>query len=85
MAHEQLGLLAGEVDTRSVRRFFDVDGRVDSERRGELLQELDNRCGMRSVHGHDSRAAASLLLPPTRFSRRSAGGLTVRIVGGPII
>ena len=47
------------------------------------VEELDDRL-CRVCHGYVSRAAASVLPPPTRFICRSAGGRMVRTFGGPI-
>ena len=60
---------------------------VDAERGDDAVQEIDDRCGVGIGCGigrlfEFSRAAASVLPPPTRFIRRSAAGRgrTVRIV-----
>src|SRR5439155_2662509 len=50
MAHEQLGVVAGDVDPRAVRRLLEIDRGGDAERGRESVQELDDRlCGIR--HG----------------------------------
>ena len=67
MPHEQLGLFAGEVEARAIRRLFDVDRGLNPERRDHAIQKVNDWCG---VHRQLSRAA-SVLPPPTRFMRRS--------------
>jgi hypothetical protein len=52
--------------------FQTSQGRRDAERRHEPVREVNDGRGVRSAH--DSRAAASVEPPPTRFTRRSAGG-----------
>ena len=93
VAHEDLGLLARDVEPRAVGRLLDVDRRVDPKRRGETVQEFENWLGgvwhifssqLSAFSFQFSRAAASVLPPPTRFICRCAGGLTVWIFGGPI-
>src|SRR5581483_1532033 len=74
---QQLGVLALEVDARPVRRLLDREGRLDAERLGELLQKRDNP--LRRILRH-----TAFLPPPTRFTRRSAAGRTVRTFAGPI-
>ena len=58
----------------------------DAERGGEPRQELDDRVAVACLPSLRSllARAASVLPPPTRFTRRSAGGRTLRTLGGPI-
>jgi hypothetical protein len=44
--HEQLGVLAGQVEARPIGRFLDVNGRRDPERSGHAVQKIDDGgCG----------------------------------------
>ena len=88
MPHEQLGLVALEVQARTVGGVLDRHAGVETERGDDLLEKLDNRlCGV----GHRNQlwsfasAAASVFPLPTRFTRRSAAGRTWRTAGGPIM
>src|SRR5439155_26996797 len=73
MTDEELGLAAGDVDARSVRRLLEIDRGGDAERRCEPVQELDDGVGCIS---HSSLAAfavtRSRLWPLLFFRRRLA-------------
>ena len=45
MPHQQLGLLARDVQPRTVVGLVNVNGRRNSQRRDESIQEIDNRLG----------------------------------------
>ena len=87
VAHEQLGLVALEVQTRAVGRVLERHAGVKSERGDHLLEKLDDGlCGVGHRNQLWSFASAASVFPlPARFTRRSAAGRTWRTAAGPIM
>src|SRR5207253_850567 len=75
MTHEQLGVVAGDVDARAVRRLLEIDRSGNAERGGKSVQELDDRlCGIR--HGCLFRpSGVGTAITPLR--RLPLGGLSL--------
>ena len=91
MTHEQLGLVAGQVEARAVGGLFDLDGGRDAKAlTTRFRKSAMGSVGivvLNSIYGLP-RAAASVLPPPTRFIRRSVAvppDTAPRIFGGPIM
>jgi hypothetical protein len=71
MTREQLGLFAGQVDPRTVRRLFNFDRCLDAERGGEAVRK-STICCVLSCHVQFSRTP--LRSCPSRLASRAARG-----------
>src|SRR5204862_282629 len=56
MTHEQLRLVAHDVQARAVGCFLDVDRRGDAEGADEALEKIDDGCGVPAQLSEDSIA-----------------------------